>query len=659
NTLSDGSRFADTFLRNKAAIRAAREFRMMHAAAKDIVKKQHELGPITQMIEEAQRSAIEETDMSLAKQANLTAERAYKHIKVRVGPYYFTHQVTQLNKIGANFKRADIAPGVHFNDLNPSPYKEAIAKAMIVTQLSLRLAGVNTDLDRHGGNIKIQGTTIAHFDFGAMNLAPLTEEDKTVTGWVIAETLNAVVNGEPFAKALLTQIQRAKASEATRSYLNGLNKDFLALGDYVDAIKPNELASIIAQCLTSERIDLQINAAFREHFTGIRGLFIIKGLKWKALSSPIHIRLQPDNEFQQDKLKMNKLGQALEERDYQALYALLEAQNWDINASLTAEGAYFLESACSKDIPEVTALFLNMGANPHQKREQSDTTPNQEQIAAFMKAAQEGNAIEIKKMLSEGFAYSETHCFGALEAAVQSDSFEVVALLVEQGTQLTDERVHAHFKNNAQKPQLELISTLFELERAKQKGIMDAFIRNKDNSDASTHAIDAIKNEFKIKAHKLRAEHAIRWPHQYNLPLITAPEIVPAELATVLKSIRELEDYGQKLKNKGKAKGDKAIHLAKNLRSEVCSYANNTLNKEEATYRIHAFMQQGRLVMREDRTLLDILAHIAFALTGYGLYKMRENKQKTGTFFLTPTKRERLLDDVDKEIQTQFKPEDS
>lgn len=43
-----------------------------------------------------------------------------------------------------------IAPGEHFNDLKASSYKTALAKAMIITQLSLRLAGFNTDLDRHG-----------------------------------------------------------------------------------------------------------------------------------------------------------------------------------------------------------------------------------------------------------------------------------------------------------------------------------------------------------------------------------------------------------------------------------------------------------------------------------------------------------------------------
>ncbi|KTD55265.1 heat shock protein HtpX [Legionella sainthelensi] len=264
NTLSDGTKVADTFLRDHAAIKAERELTIMSAATNKIVALKPELKPITNMVNEAQRSAREETNMQLAEQANALAVQSYHNIRVVVGTNQFTHEVTQLQKIGDNFKRVTIAPGEHFNDLKTSPYKTALAKAMVVTQLSLRLAGFNTDLDRHGGNIKIQGNTITHFDFGAMNLSSITEEDKRITGKILAQILIAVFKGDAFSDALLTTIQNAQVSEVSRIYLNGLNKDFLALGDYFKEIDKQELAHLVAQCLIGDTVDSQINTAFKE-----------------------------------------------------------------------------------------------------------------------------------------------------------------------------------------------------------------------------------------------------------------------------------------------------------------------------------------------------------------------------------------------------------
>ena len=50
---------------------------------------------------------------------------------------------------------------------------------MTSMQLTLRLAGLPVDRDRHGGNIKIDGDTINHFDFGMTDLELPTESQKT------------------------------------------------------------------------------------------------------------------------------------------------------------------------------------------------------------------------------------------------------------------------------------------------------------------------------------------------------------------------------------------------------------------------------------------------------------------------------------------------
>ena len=455
NTLTGDTQLADTFLRKNAAKKAARELDMMRIAANEIVKLCPELTPIIFMVDEATRSAVDETNMALAVEANVSAEHAYNNILVSVDGYCFTHQVTKLQKTGNNFKRVTIAPGEHFNDLKDSPYKQAIAKAMVVTQISLRLAGVNTDLDRHGGNIKVHENTITHFDFGAMNTTPLTTEDKTITGKILAEAVIAVSKGKDFTKALLNHIQNATVSDASRIYLNGLNKDFLALGDYTHIIKKEALANLLAKCLIAKTVDPEIRAAFTARLGLLYGILIPNALKAKAQQAPAQV-------------------------------------------------------------------FLKL------------TTESESQ-----------------------------------------------ALLIS-------------------------------------------------------------------------AEHAIRFTHMTDLELIdlTDEEMLKknSHVMPLIKQIDRLKHYGEKLKTEGQRGGQLTINLALNLRSEVCSYVDDKIPKKEATHRIDALMQQGKLMMRDHRRVQDILGHILLAFTGIGIILMIKQKIDKGTFF-NKTKRESLLSDVDDEIK--------
>ncbi|MFA6301519.1 MAG: M48 family metallopeptidase [Legionella sp.] len=288
NTLKDGTKVADTFLRENAAVKAEREFAMMQKAAAEIVTTNKDLAPIVNMVEEARRSAVAETAMDLAEVANQFAVKAYHKQSIQVGYYKFEHQVAEFKGRGTNFKRISIAQGEHFNDLSKSPYKEAIAKAVLVTQLSARLSAINTDLDRHGGNLKVTSNIITHFDFGAMNLDPITQEDKIITGKVLAQAIYAGFRGGDFMQSLLNSIQQAQVSAKTRVYLNGLNKDFLALGDYMNTLESADLSSILAYCLTAASVDPQIKAEFNAELGN--AIYVIEPyLKWKALKAGVKV----------------------------------------------------------------------------------------------------------------------------------------------------------------------------------------------------------------------------------------------------------------------------------------------------------------------------------------------------------------------------------
>ncbi len=298
NTLNNGEQVADTFLRPYAADRAEREFAMMQEASQNLVKRIPLMKPIIGMIEEARRSAHIETDMSVAAHQNQLAQDAYHGIVVTIQQdgraYEFTHNVTTLIEHGDNFKRVTIAPGAHFNDLPEETaedvsYKKAAAKAVIAAQLSLRLSGINTDLDRHGGNIKVHEGTISHFDFGAMNIVALTPEDKAATGKILAQAIkDAGIGRKDFSQALIERIEGASVSSETRTYLNGLKKDFLALGDCINVLGADELGTVFARRLTAKTLDPQIRAAFNKEI-GIAGLLVNGALNSKAGAAGITI----------------------------------------------------------------------------------------------------------------------------------------------------------------------------------------------------------------------------------------------------------------------------------------------------------------------------------------------------------------------------------
>lgn len=278
NTLADGSVAADTFLRKNAEDRAQRQFGFMQKAAIGVIASETKLRPIMQMIQEARQSTTHEVSMEFARQANLIAESSYHGVKVRCKDEAFTHKVTRLVQHGEQYKRVEIAQGEHFNDLPDSPRKVALAKAMLATQISLRLAGIHTDLDRHGGNIKVAGNDINHFDFGAMYVDPITIEDKKALGKALAQTVLASRNTASIFAAFSNTIENANVSEHTRCYLNSLMKDLLAMGDYVNVLSGDDIKSIFAKCLMGMG-DPEIKAAFNEY------LGVFKAMCWQQIEA--------------------------------------------------------------------------------------------------------------------------------------------------------------------------------------------------------------------------------------------------------------------------------------------------------------------------------------------------------------------------------------
>lgn len=247
NELPDLTHVADTLLRPYAKDQALLEFDNMLQAVDRMVQEHAELSIVRDMVEEAKRSILVETDFGLAQKLNTASTQAYDGIRVSVQEngktYEFTNHVVPISQANDNLKRAELAEGEHFIDLPETTpeerdYKRAAAKAMLTTVLGVRLGGLPADKDRHGGNVKVRGGTLGHFDTGAQELLMPTLAQKRALGTVLGTSLQkamaTTVNGNApeFDKLLVQEMENANEDPSVRAFLAGVKREFLATGAY-------------------------------------------------------------------------------------------------------------------------------------------------------------------------------------------------------------------------------------------------------------------------------------------------------------------------------------------------------------------------------------------------------------------------------------------
>jgi hypothetical protein len=292
-------------LRPRALPQAIREFQLMARGAEIHIANNPQMAPVVEMIGEAERAAHVETNMQLAAKQYEIAKQTYDGIQTRITDaegvtHTFTHRVADLTEHGENYKRVSIAPGDDFERLktkSPS-YQRAVGYSVIAAQLSLRLAGMPVDRDRHGGNIKADGDVITHFDQGRTDLTPPSREHKEAVGRILANTLldtaasmkleaDAVAKKDSFSAHLNRHIDAAATNPEMKLFLSGFRSEILALGDAFqlvanDPARDRILTSIAGQALYSESTDPVI----RESFDRTMGIKRALGAKFHLLDIP-------------------------------------------------------------------------------------------------------------------------------------------------------------------------------------------------------------------------------------------------------------------------------------------------------------------------------------------------------------------------------------
>ena len=130
-------------------------------------------------------------------------------------------------------------------------------------------------------------------------------------------------------------------------------------------------------------------------------------------------------------------------------------------------------------------IFQLLGIEP--KRIQPDES------VAFIKAVEEENIALVRKMLTEGFPYSDSSCYSTrftlLHHAVITGCFEIVVELVRRGAMIQDQTMVEWLQNEAAAAKqarlpsrLDPVRKLFELEKERQLSIFKAFCEAPGNS---------------------------------------------------------------------------------------------------------------------------------------------------------------------------------
>lgn len=305
-----------TFLTPKALVRAEDGFSIMESFVAELRKADDSFSQVApavaEMVQSARTSAILETNGRVgAAQADAMRAR-YNGLTVTLGKRAFPFATAAWSDHGPEFRRMQKMNGPTFNDLPASTpeeilHKRQVAKAIVYVELRNILSGNPFCVDRHGRNIRVDGTSVGHFDHGAVHAVvrdnkakevhPLKAEEALVGGGTVeipgashteklqlAEALySAYTNlsgGQPLAVVMHNEIEKARiATRATPEYLIRVERALLALNDCFKCLDGQDMKDILGNLYLNGDIDRTITGALErkiksEKIGGFAGLFV-------------------------------------------------------------------------------------------------------------------------------------------------------------------------------------------------------------------------------------------------------------------------------------------------------------------------------------------------------------------------------------------------
>lgn len=253
-------------------------------------------GALPSIITQARHLTAIEADFLIGGEQTKVAEAQYGGIQVQSDGYDFQIKAAHIDDFGRRFKKTELASGEHFNDLptntnQEQAYKKAVAKAIFTTELYTLLQMGPIDSDRHGAQVRVDGTNITLFDHGAIDfernekgkdknghtvlgeLRPYipSVSERRQLGKLIAKAFKRSQKGEDFTSALVDVLSKdsqrttfkdvagklfspfLKNKESRPKLSATMQRALLALGDYIEAMgnTPEERSQAVQECLSS------------------------------------------------------------------------------------------------------------------------------------------------------------------------------------------------------------------------------------------------------------------------------------------------------------------------------------------------------------------------------------------------------------------------
>jgi hypothetical protein len=315
-TAVDAGNEVFTFLTSNALIRAEDGFSIMEDFVAELRRSDDtfsQIAPaVAEMVTSARTSAILETNGRVGV-AQADAMRArYNGLTVRIGENAFPFATAAWSDHGPEFRRMQKMKGPTFNDLPANTPEEAlhkrhVAKAIVYVELRNILSGNAFCVDRHGRNIRVDGSSVGHFDHGAVHAVvrdnkgnpvhPLQAEQALVGGGSVeipgatpteklqlAEALHSAYTqlsgGQPLAVVLHNEIEKARAATGeTPEYLIRVERALLAMNDCFKCINGQDVMDILGSLYLNGDIDPTITGALEskiksEKLGGFVGFFV-------------------------------------------------------------------------------------------------------------------------------------------------------------------------------------------------------------------------------------------------------------------------------------------------------------------------------------------------------------------------------------------------
>jgi hypothetical protein len=297
-TAVDAGNEVFTFLTPNALVRAEDGFSIMESFVAELRKADDSFSQVApavaEMVSSARTSAILETNGRVgAAQADAMRAR-YNNLTVTIGKEQFPFSTAAWSDHGPEFRRMQKMKGPTFNDLsanNPEEalHKRQVAKSIVYVELRNILSGNAFCVDRHGRNIRVNGSSVGHFDHGAVHAVvrdksgngvhPLEAETALVGGGTVevpgatqseklqlAEALHSAYTqlsgGQPLAVVLHNEIERARGTTgATPEYLIRVERALLAMNDCFKCLDAQDMKDILGSLYLNGYIDPTITGA--------------------------------------------------------------------------------------------------------------------------------------------------------------------------------------------------------------------------------------------------------------------------------------------------------------------------------------------------------------------------------------------------------------